>query len=832
MTQVRSRLARAALVLVLGFFVAGAIAAWFVRSTLTGSLPALDGEQPLAGLRQPVSVDRDDLGIPTIAAASRADAARALGFLHAQDRFFQMDLQRRQPAGELAALVGARALPADRAMRVHRFRAIAREALARMPTAYRTVLDAYAEGVNGGLAALAHPPFEYLLLGQAPAAWRAEDSILTLLAMFNTLQGRQAPFERTIGEIRDVLPAPLASFLTARGSDWDAPVVGISSPRPPIPSADVFDLRSYLASHRREAATRRARADRTGGAQDREPAFWRMLLSPDEAAGLGSNSWVVGGAHTASGAALVANDMHLTINVPNIWYRAVMRVPDPIERGRTLQLAGVTLPGLPNLVVGSNGFVAWGFTNAAGDWSDLVAIERDARDPAKYVTPDGPRAFDDFDETIEVADGTPETLRVRWTIWGPLVGTDIERRPLAQRWVAHDPEVLASDTLKPETARTTADALERFAGLGIPSQNVVVGDREGHIGWTIAGPIPRRRGHDGLTPTSWADGSRGWDGYLPAAEFPQIVDPPSGRIWTANAPVADDARIETIGDGGYADGIRARMIRDRLLAISRATPADMLAVQLEDGALFHERWRTLLLDTLTERALAADPRRAEFKRLLERSWTGRASPDSVGYRLVRTVRQILNRDALAALAAPVEAVDPDFDVTRAQRSEGPLWALVTARPLHLLDPRFTSWEEQILAAIDAAIADPGDDVPLAERTWGLVNRAQVRHPLAGALPFVSRWLDMPDDPLPGDIYTPRAHSPRTGPSERMVVSPGREEEGIAHMPAGQSGHPLSPHYRDEHRAWVEGTPLPFLPGPARHALRLVPAPHTQPDRAP
>lgn len=837
----RQRLARAALFSALGLFGLAAGAVWYAGNRLTGSLPMLDGSQTLDGLGEAVIVTRDGFGIPTIAAQSRTDAARALGFLHAQDRFFQMDLQRRQAAGELSALVGARALPADRPMRVHRFRHIAQQALARTAPEYRAILEAYSAGVNAGLSALAHPPFEYLLLRHTPSPWMPEDSILTILAMFNTLQGRQAAFERTLGSMHEVLPPALDAFLTTRGSDWDAPVAGHGAARPPIPGPDVFDLRKRRArvtrAHEEATETPRHRKDTRGSPsvtleasgfavpdQPRQNPLWSIELSPEEAAGLGSNNWVVDGRHTATGAALVANDMHLAINVPNIWYRAVMRLPDSSAPGDTLRLAGVTLPGLPGIVVGSNGSVAWGFTNSAGDWSDLVTIEMDAHDRTKYVAPDGAHPFEDFDEVIRVAGGASETVHVRWTIWGPVIGNDVRGRPLAQRWVAHDAAVLASDTLAPEHARTTIDALTRFAGMGIPGQNVVVGDRDGHIGWTIAGPIPRRRGHDGFTPTSWADGTRGWDGYLAAARFPRIVDPPSGRIWTANAPVVDGVMLETIGEGGYADGIRARMIRDRLMRIERAMPADMLAVQLEDGALFHERWRTLVLAALTDVAVRRGPRRAEFKRLVESTWTGRASPDSVGYRLIRTVRQILSRDVLASITAPVGDVDPDFDVTRALRSEGPLWPLLTERPLHLLDPRYATWDDRILAAVDETIEEAtAERRSLAEHTWGLFNRAQVVHPLAGALPMVGSWLNMPSDPLPGDVFTPRAHSPRTGPSERIIVSPGREEEGIAHMPAGQSGHPLSPHYRDEHQAWVAGMPLPFLPGPTRHTLRLLPS---------
>ena len=787
---------------------------FYVQRQLQDSLPRVNGSVTLAGLEQQVTVERDRFGIPVITAGSRADAARALGFLHAQDRFFQMDLQRRQSAGELSALVGARALAADKAARVHRFRHISRAAVARTSARYRALLEAYAEGVNAGLSALAAPPIEYHVLREAPEPWRTEDTILTILAMFNTLQGRQAQFEATFGAMRDTLPPPMYDFLTARGSEWDAPITGGRFTRPPIPDASVFDLRAHGPLDTAESSEEIRPRDLLAG-----------LLPPlgdEEAAGLGSNNWAVAGSHTASGVALVANDMHLGINVPNIWYRAAMVFPD--ERGETVTLTGVTLPGLPSLIVGSNGHVAWGFTNTGGDWSDLVILEVDPRSASHYLTPQGPVAVESIDEPIVVAGGATEPFTVRWTEWGPIVRRDHRGRDIAQRWVAHDAAILASDITAPERARTLGEALTSAAGLGMPAQNFVTGDVDGHIGWTIAGPIPRRQGFDGSYPTSWADGTRRWNGYLTPAEFPRVIDPPGGRVWTANSPVVEGDMLATIGEGGYADGVRARIIRDRLYGIDRATPADMLSVQLDISALFHERWRTLLLQrVLPEQSVANDPRLARFRHLVETSWSGRAAPDSVGYRLVRSFRMAVSRLVYAPLNQYVRRADATFDFGRANRAEGPLWDLVNARPPHLLDPRFDSWDALLAAAVDETIRElTGDGTALEQQTWGAFNRAVITHPLGSAIPWVGRWVNMPHDPLPGDVFTPRAHSPRTGPSQRMAVSPGREHEGILHMPTGQSGHPLSPHYSDQHSAWVDGTPLPFMPGAAVARLTLDP----------
>jgi penicillin amidase len=791
----------------------------YARYELRASLPQLDGTAAVPGLSADVTVQRDALGVPTITGKTRADVARGLGFLHAQDRFFQMDLQRRQPAGELSGLVGPRAMEVDQDMRVHRFRSTAHHALELADPAYRTILEAYADGVNAGLKALGAPPFEYAVLRAAAEPWLPEDSILTVLAMFNTLQGRQGLFEQSMGAIHDTLPEPMFTFLSTAGSEWDTPVVGGAIPRPPIPSPEEFDLR-----HLRATDSRR-HGDYLGLDQDNKwlrasVSPWR-ILDPEEAAIIGSNNWAVDGAHSASGAAILANDMHLSIGVPIIWYRTSMVFPDATQPSINQQVTGVTLPGIPGLVVGSNGHVAWGFTNTGGDWSDLVRIDTDARDPSKYLTPDGPKAFDVFNETIAAKGAASKTVPIRWTIWGPIVWKDARGHEYAQQWVAHDARALATDVTRPERARNVDELITAVAGLGMPNQNVTMADDRGRIAWTIGGVIPKRMGHDGLTPVSWADGSNKWDGYYPAVEFPRIVNPDHGRIWTANAPVVDGEARAMIGEGGYADGIRARLIRDRLLAIDKATPKDMLSIQLEDRALFLERWRKLLLDAIGPSATA---RQKEFRDLVDKKWTGRASPDSVGYRLVKEFRTLFAKRVMTSLTASAIAVDPTFDYTRLNRSEGPLWQVVSERPMNLLDPKYKSWDEAILDAVDGTIAlltDGGK--ALADRTWAEANSAEIRHPLASAIPLFGKYLNMPGDPLPGDVYTPRASTPRTGPSERIAVSPGREKDGIMEIPTGQSGHPLSPHYGDQYRAWLNGEPTPFMPGPTVSSLVLTPA---------
>ena len=245
---------------------------------------------------------------------------------------------------------------------------------------------------------------------------------------------------------------------------------------------------------------------------------------------MGSQNWAVCGRLTADGGALLANDMHLSVRVPNIWYRAAFEWRD--DNGtEPHRLIGVTLPGTPAVVVGSNTWVAWGFTNTYADWGDIVLIDVDPAQPTRYRTPHGWREFERFHEVIEIAGEAPRHEEVTWTIWGPLLGADHRGRLRAYHWVAHSAERLATAGTPFETARTIEEVFDSANGLGTPGQNIVAVDRSGRIGWSVYGAIPRRIGIDGSIPASWADGTRGWQGWLSTAEYPRLIDPPGGRIW-------------------------------------------------------------------------------------------------------------------------------------------------------------------------------------------------------------------------------------------------------------------------------------------------------------
>lgn len=750
---------------------------------LRGSLATLDGERPLPGLHAPVSIQRDALGVVTIDAASQADAMRALGMVHAQERYFEMDLMRRAAAGELAALFGPAAVDVDKRMRVHRLRARTDAHLAEAMGDQADVLQAYVDGVNQGVGALRVRPWPYLLLRQQPAAWSRTDSILTGLAMYADLQDPTNENELAMRRIRSAVPLALYALLSHDGSEWDAPLFGDARGNAVLPAADALDLRS--APHP------------TGSAPRAEPDVH------------GSNNFAVAGALTADGRAILADDMHLGLRAPSLWFRVRLRYPDAQAAGGTVDVSGFSLPGLPAIVVGSNGHVAWGFTNSYIDTADFRPVAAGA--PGVSV----------HEERIRVANAPDVRFAVRETAWGPILHQRADGSGEALRWAAQLPGAVRMDFADMARATDLDDALKIADRAGIPTQNLLLADSHGRIAWRLLGARPDRAADcppDGFTTTAPATCAP-WS--IRSDRAPSLVDPPSQRLWTANGRVLDGEELAVAGNAGYDLGARGRQIRDDLNAKSRFTERDLLAIQLDDRAVLLERWYTLLRQVVGH---SDDPalRRLETA---TRQWQGRASIDSVSYRITRAFRGRVLDAVSNGLLAPARAkLGEDYLEPRLAQLEGVVWPLLTERPAHLLPPPHASWEALLADAargVDGELAEQGSR--LADRTWGERNTAAICHPISRALPAFARpLLCMPADPLPGDGNMPRVQGPAFGASQRMVVSPGHEADGIIHMPGGQSGHPLSPFWGAGHEDWAKGTPSRFLPGPAQHTLRLTP----------
>ncbi len=803
----------------------GALAAGWFYFRLRASLPRLDGSMAVAGLGAPVAVERDAQGVPTLRGQSRADVSRALGWLHAQERFFQMDLLRRSSAGELAELFGKAAVPRDRATRLHGFRNLAQRVLAQLPPAERTQLDAYTAGVNAGLVALGDQPFEYLVLRTTPQPWRSEDSILVVYAMTLDLQDATNRYEQTLMTLRDKLGDEAVAFFAPAITPADAALDGTTAPTAPLPGPQLIDLRKRPKPL--STLTPRAPFYSPSAFTASDLAANFPFPPRDPAAVQGSNAFALSGAHTASGAALFANDPHLDLGVPNIWYRASLEWPGH-------QVTGVTLPGLFAVVIGSNRHIAWGLTVAYADTSDLIVLQINAISPRLYTAPghDELLEIEKRRETIFVKDSDPVTADYEWTIWGPIVTTNEKKRPVVHRWTAHDPAATNFTFVSLEDATTVSAAVAIAHRSGMPAHNFLVADRAGDIAWTVAGTLPRRVGYDGRVPTNWAFGDRRWEGLLPPHNYPVVTTKPtgnpaeilntSGRLWSANQRQIGGPSFVTLGDGGYGRSARAAQIRDALTPLARATPKDLLAIQLDDRALFLAPWQKLLVATLTPTATAKNKARAELRTLAE-TWAGRASVDAVSYRLVRDFRTAVYHRIFPAIFEPCIDTGPAFNWGKLQL-ESAAWALLREKPAHLLNPEFTTWEALLLAATDDVIAGiEKSGTSLARATWGRQNVLRVRHPFSYSLPaLLTGWLNFPATALPGDNDVPRVQGPRHGASMRMVVSPGREAEGFFHMPGGQSGHPLSPFYRAGHESWERGDATPFLPGATAHTLTLKP----------
>ena len=770
-----------------------ALLAWWL---LRGSLAPLDGELAVPGLAAPVSVERDSLGVVTIEAGSEADAMRALGYVHAQERYFEMDLMRRNAAGELSELFGAVALDVDRQQRVHRMRARVDAHLDAFAGDRLPQLQSYADGVNAGLGALSVRPWPYLLLRQAPRRWQVADSALAGYAMYFDLQDAQNLRELRLWKLRQHVPAALFGLLAHDGTQWDAPLFGVARGNAALPGPGQVDLRTLPVPD----------GDRPSRLADKGTP--------------GSNNWAVAGALTADGRAIVADDMHLGLRAPNIWFRVRLRYPDSRAPDGRVDVSGFSLPGLPAVIVGSNGHVAWGFTNSYADTADWQPVR-----PCAAAGEPGCEPVVRHDETIRVAGADPVAFPVEETRFGPILHpADAQGTALALRWVAHQPGALNFGLADLALASDLDDALAIAAGAATPAQNLVLADRGGRIAWRILGPLPVR---DGRCPAPLQDAVAApaadcapWS--ISTTRSPVLADPENHRLWTANARVLDGEPLAAAGDGGYALGARAAQIRDGLLAKDRFDETDLLAIQLDDRAVFLQRWWQLLQDEAK-----GAPAGSALHGLAEAgaTWQGRASVDSVSYRLVRAWRLAVHARIADGLTAPAQAaLGEEFAMPDLPQLEGVAWPLLEQRPPHLLSRRYDSWSALLEDAAQEVRDDLAGKGPLSERTWGERNTARICHPLANALPglFKAR-LCMPGAPLPGDGSMPRVQGPAFGASQRMVVSPGHEADGIVHMPGGQSGHPLSPFWGAGHDDWVEGRATPFLPGPARHTLTLAPA---------
>jgi len=762
------------------------------------STPSEDGGHFVSGLVAPVEVDFDSNGVPSVRAESRRDAFEALGFVSARDRLFQMDLFRRQAAGRLAEVFGADLLKADVWSRLMGFERLAGVILERLPEEQRAVLASYSAGVNRAMGEMWVLPAEFVFLGYRPSPWRPEDSILVLLGV--SAQHSNGEYEeRSATVMRRAMPPKVVEFFTPDSNCYNE----ILAPRDPARcaagTAPLEELERLLL--------------------DAGPKHSTGLVAAPKIAH-GSNAWVVGRQMTRDGRAILANDMHLGLSVPNIWYRAEVHYGD-------VHLSGLTLPGLPLVITGSNGNIAWGFTSINGDFTDLVRIEHDAEDPTKYRTTDGSRSFATRTESILVRGASEEKVQVRETIWGPVLSEKLLGEEVAIHWTALDPAATNFDLMDIDHVKTLQSALALFHHAGGPPLNALMADRAGNIAWTLMGRVPKRFGMDGLFSESWADGKHGWEGYLQPDETPIIVNPRSGFIVNTNQRMLSRAEFDAPIGHDFPGAFRAWRVAERLRDRSGLTEGDMLALQLDTTTEFYRYYQALALQALSVPEAHEDGASAKLRRYLE-AWDGRAEIDSLGLPLIVEFREALIDAILSPVVARCREVDPAFEYDWSG-VDGPVQRIIDSGRPELLPDRknYRDWSDFIRVTLEKSAQR------LAERyrmesidglTWGKVNTLEMAHPLSSVLPLVGRFLDMPRRPLAGCIECVRYAYSSLGAAARMVVAPGHEDDGILEMPGGQSGQLSSPHYSDQQESWVAGLSSKLLSGERRHSMILKPSP--------
>ncbi len=781
---------------------AGAYGLWAIRRSLppgSQSLVVADGWPVDAGER--LEIAYDEAGVPTVRGESETALAFGQGYAHARDRRFQMELFRKTASGRLAELVGRAVLASDRQFRPFGFVAIADFAVAHMETRPRRLYEAYAAGVRA--YDRAHPPApEFLVLGGAPEPWRARDCVLVAQLMFEDLSYSAASDEQERECMDATLPSSLVAFLTPWTTPFDAPLddpPGATGPRPVLPALPVPDPAEV--DLRRRAARGPGPSPRREGPGTVFAARVRL-----DAADRGSNNWAVAATRSATGGAIAAGDPHLGLRVPVIWHRQRLE-------GAGFGITGVTLPGLPGVVFGSNGNVAWSGTNLEGDFVDLVRCRVADPETLAYHGPRGPERFGVRREVLRVRGTEPETLIVRTTRFGPIIARSARGGLLAAQWTALDPTTHQTALYDLPGARSVRDLFDRLRDYRGPALNIVAADRAGHLGWRVAGRVPRREGFDPARPREADAAAGGWSGYVGSDSIPEILDPPSGYLWSANQRTLTPGRWSALGRAP-AMPWRARRLATVLPSRDRWTVEDCADLQNDLDDAFLEQTAGALERALTPAALRADTTLAAVRRTLD-GWTRRADTTSVAHALLRFVRTELTEALITPLIAPCVALDSTF-VYEWNLADEVVRRLLEERPPHLLDPVFDDYDALVREAARrgaTALRERAGGAPVESIPWGLINRARIHHPLGDAVPALGRWLNMPDAALAGDSHVLRVARPRSGASMRMVVDLANPTRSRFSLPGGQSGHFLSPHYADHFADWVDGRTVPLEPGP-------------------
>ena len=781
-------------------------AAYFMARS---ALPQLDGTLITKGLSAPVRVTRNTHGVPTIEAANQPDLFFAQGFVTAQDRLWQMDMMRRFAAGELSEIVGTVALKIDREQRTLGLRAAAKKSLQMATARDASYLGAYARGVNVFIEThQSRLPIEFRILNYKPKPWQPEDSIVIANQMVKDLNFYT--FHDALD--REKILAKLGPELTA-----DLYVNRSWHDRPPTVMRE--DLNNK--EDRNDSDDDEEDGPDNSVTLRRNPAQEIWAQGAAEAV-KGSNDWVVSGEHTVTGKPLLSNDMHLGHQMPNLWYEAHLKSND-------FDVAGVTLPGMPYVIVGHNQRVAWGFTNVGPTVADAFIETFNAQ--GAYQTPQGWLQPEHRAEVIHVKDKPDVTLDVKLTRHGPVI-TDIlpgETRQIALRWTLYD--CLRMPFFDVDSAQNWQDFRKAFSQLDAPGQNVVYADVDGNIGYQTTGHIPIRAAGDGSLPVSGSDDSHEWTGYIPFDKLPSIYNPPSGVIATANGRITPDNYPYSISSAWEAPW-RTERIYHVLESGRKLSASDMLALQNDihsENDLFAAERFVYAVD----HASSASARAKQAADLM-RNWDGRMSASSAAPTLAVRSAQELTRLLLEPRLGPA-AEDPEKEETSLswktyhwQMRTVWLQNVMLHQPKQWMPEKYANYDDLLTAAVDAAVNQPEAPKDLASWHWGKVNELEIEHPVLGKIPFVSRWAAPGLKQQSGSSYTVKAVTRHQGPSERFTANLADLDQSTLNLVTGEAGNFMSPYYMDQWQAWYEGTTftLPFtsqaVSATAAHRLVLQP----------
>ena len=780
--------------------VAGAIlggAAW-LKHAMRASLPQLDGSVTVSGVGAPVTVRRDQHGVPHIEAANVDDLLFAQGYVTAQDRLWEMDMARRMAAGDAAEILGSRLVEHDRMQRTLAIRATAERLTASLDQRDRRYFDDYARGVNAFIGSHQDRlPAEFRLLMYEPKPWQPVDSMLVAMSMVQLLDEHwpeKLDRERVTARLGPTLAADLYPTGSWRDHSPISTELPITAPQQNIPDVPLDESQTGILNddllHLRELTGTSANC--LGCAS-------------------GSNQWVVSGSRTASGRPMLSNDMHLPQQIPNIWYMGDLKAPG-------FHAAGVTIPGLPFIVAGHNEHIAWGFTALYGDTQDIYVEHINGQD--QYQAPDGSWHPIEHDrETIRVRGGSDVSVDVARTGHGVVISPLIpgERRTLALKWTVYDSSAAGFPLLEMNTAANWNDFRNALRAWWGPTQNVVYADDQGHIGYQAVGDIPLRP--NGLAGVPVADQQHEWQGFIPFDQLPSAFDPPGGILATANARITPDG-YPTPLTLEWADPYRNERIWKWLEPKEKLTPQDMLTLQTDVYSELDQEIAQRLAYGI-DHASHSDARLRQAADLL-RSWDGVVSVNSAPAAIVAAAKQVfypmLLRPKLGDDWRLYRWAESLFAGEQILTNQSPAW----------LPKQYASWDDFLADMVAQSLAREGAPADLRQWRYGYVHPVEVEHPLFGLLPWFKRWTGTGAQPQSGDTSTVKQVGRTFGPSQRFTIDWSSIDGATENIVMGESGDPLSAYYRDQWTYWYSGTTfaLPFtdqaVAAATTHTLRLNP----------